>query len=348
MACARMYSTKHKVHNKADQGQLSISAGGAKAGAAVGKDDIDRFKGKQMSIPRTNKPFSTFSFTVAGKQDPYAQGQSYRNVARKLGFGSSDPPKRDEFSNTIAIEQYREAIYADTKSANAAKAKASKAPKAGGDEALPRKAVQAKPETFEFDQAHVVKHDVLGKVRTWKKMVRGRDVGSAEWAGGGRVCAIAQARTQQQTGAARWHACGRGHGWARMRMRALSSRTLDSNRSTRRTLACTARPPPRSAPPASARATAPSTVAPMPASSSTTRTTCAWGTPTCESRAAPGCAAPAAQNAQPSARADIETSFAFAIRPPYTRVLACNSDEPPGPTAAKGHIVLPGRVGPLT
>jgi hypothetical protein len=32
--------------------------------------------------------------------------------------------------------------------------------------------VQAKPETFEFDQAHVVKHDVLGKVRTWKKMVR--------------------------------------------------------------------------------------------------------------------------------------------------------------------------------
>lgn len=107
-----MYSSKHKVHVKADLGALSIhtSTPGKKNEYGLTRDKNSRWEGKQLILPNSNELFSSFPFSIPGKQDAYNERNRYRNVDKKLGFGSSEPPKRDEFSNTIAIEQYRETI----------------------------------------------------------------------------------------------------------------------------------------------------------------------------------------------------------------------------------------------
>mmetsp|Transcript_8854 Transcript_8854/g.28346 ORF Transcript_8854/g.28346 Transcript_8854/m.28346 type:complete len:231 (-) Transcript_8854:82-774(-) len=174
-----MYSTKHKVHAKADMGKLSLNAA-TKKGDVQKRDRIGRFEGKQFSLPRSDQPFSQFPFTVPGKNDPYCSRVSYRNATRKLGFGSSDPPKRDEFSNTIAIEQYREAIKSVNEAATRAAKKMLKEQAASGDMALPTGGEEdkqpwndGKEETFEYDQAHSVQPDIVGKPRTWNKLNQG-------------------------------------------------------------------------------------------------------------------------------------------------------------------------------
>ncbi|CAK9112793.1 Autophagy-related protein 22-1 [Durusdinium trenchii] len=84
----------------------------------------------------------------------------YKDAPKKLGFGSSEPPKRDEFSNTIAIEQYRETIRSVNQSA--AKMAKKAAPIDGGDQDLPGSVEEEKEEVFEYDQAHSAKQDQIG------------------------------------------------------------------------------------------------------------------------------------------------------------------------------------------
>mmetsp|Transcript_12301 Transcript_12301/g.20954 ORF Transcript_12301/g.20954 Transcript_12301/m.20954 type:complete len:222 (+) Transcript_12301:157-822(+) len=174
-----MYATKYKVHTKADLGHMSINVSRDKEKNVYvsTRDKNSRYEGKQISLPHKNELFGKFPFYKDGKGDPYMERNSYLKVARKPGFGSSDPPKRDEFSNTIAIEQYREAIRA----VNQSQAKMAKkllqekinAAALAGDEALPeetRTKTAEKEEFFEYDQAHSVKPDEIGKVQTWKPM----------------------------------------------------------------------------------------------------------------------------------------------------------------------------------
>ncbi|GBG24265.1 Hypothetical Protein FCC1311_004832 [Hondaea fermentalgiana] len=170
-----MYTSKYTVNPKADLGHLSINVSRDKQKNVYVsmRDKNSRYEGKQISLPHKNELFSSFPFYKDGKGDPYQGRNSYLKAARKHGFGSSDPPKRDEFSNTIAIEQYREAI----RSVNNSQAKAAKAIlekkalEGGGDEVLPSpEAKEEIEEFFEYDQAYSVKPDEIGKVRTWKPM----------------------------------------------------------------------------------------------------------------------------------------------------------------------------------
>jgi len=162
-----MYSTKFKVHSKADLGALSISTG--KDGQQV-QEKNSRFVGKQIAVSKVNGFFQVFPFQVEGKRDNYNERVSYRDIEKNLGFGSGDAPKRDEFSNTIAIEQYRESIH----HVNASQAKAAKKLQAskGGDQALPAPMNQEekKEEVFVFDQAFSVKPDEIGVVRQRNKI----------------------------------------------------------------------------------------------------------------------------------------------------------------------------------
>lgn len=156
-----MYSTKAKVNNKADAGLLSINTGsnpnmvdvyGKKSKPALSDS---RYYGKQFAVGPGKKTASRhgecFS-TVYPLPTGYQEKISYRKVERKKGFGSGDAPKRDEFSSNIAIEQYREAIKAEKKTAKAAAMKMLEEKVAVVEEIV--------EEIFMFDQVHRVDVDL--------------------------------------------------------------------------------------------------------------------------------------------------------------------------------------------
>jgi len=112
-----MYSTKYKVYHKADIGPLSIHTSANKAKTDVyghsSKISNSRYEGKQFLVKNQLGAFSTAPYEVTGKKDAFMERNSYNGVERKLGFGSGCPPQRDEYSNTIAIQQFRETIKSE-------------------------------------------------------------------------------------------------------------------------------------------------------------------------------------------------------------------------------------------
>ena len=104
--------------------------------------------------------------------NPYASRLSYLNAEKKLGFGSGDAPKRDEYSNFIAIEQYREQIAATTKAAKIAKDRIAKEQpeSAAVPEALSDGNADGDDEDFLFDRVFKVNHDsMVGKAQNKHK-----------------------------------------------------------------------------------------------------------------------------------------------------------------------------------
>jgi len=82
----------------------------------------DRFKGKQLQTkPSLNTSggvgfFSKKSYETDG---PILDTTNYKKTQpqdnRKKGFGSNDASRRDEFTNTISTEQYREGLKREVK-----------------------------------------------------------------------------------------------------------------------------------------------------------------------------------------------------------------------------------------
>lgn len=178
-----MYCVKYKVHKKADSGGLSINTSsnpkmvdpyGKKLGRQLSDD---RYRGKQFAVAAgASKPFSTVYPLPTGYQEKI----SYRKVERKKGFGSGDAPKRDEFSTGIAVEQYREAIRSEIKTAKAAAIRMLE--KEGISEEQAAAAIAAaqakrgepeeKQEVFLFDQVFKVEVDEqVGKARLGHKLM---------------------------------------------------------------------------------------------------------------------------------------------------------------------------------
>lgn len=82
----------------------------------------DRFKGKQL---QTKPPLNTsggvgyFSKKTYENPGPILDTTNYKKTQpldnRKKAFGSNDASRRDEFTNTISTEQYREALRREAK-----------------------------------------------------------------------------------------------------------------------------------------------------------------------------------------------------------------------------------------
>jgi hypothetical protein len=77
----------------------------------------DRFKGKQMQTQpnkNTSGGVGFFSRKTYETDGPIQDTSNYKKTqpqeGRKKAFGSNDASRRDEFSNTVATEQYREAL----------------------------------------------------------------------------------------------------------------------------------------------------------------------------------------------------------------------------------------------
>jgi len=112
-----MYSTKYMNKNvEVDQGRyITINDPYIQA-----KDKVPaRWKEKQFHVPQ--KPgnagegyfgYNKVAFWYTGEQ--YQEQRPYHKIeppeSRKLGFGTHDASRRDEFSQTIRTEQYRETL----------------------------------------------------------------------------------------------------------------------------------------------------------------------------------------------------------------------------------------------
>jgi len=104
-----------------------------------------RWQKKQLQVNRCPENagggyFSKLTMPGAGK-DPYIESVPYNKSfppdSRKLGFGTKDAPKRDEFSSTIRTEQYRESLrreYKNTDPKGIMKQKLAKARQAWGED----------------------------------------------------------------------------------------------------------------------------------------------------------------------------------------------------------------------
>lgn len=79
----------------------------------------ERWKNKQMSVPSNPENAGGGYFGLMGRpfiyvpdryaaQVPYAKSQPYEK--RRLGFGTHDASKRDEFTHRIRADQYRELL----------------------------------------------------------------------------------------------------------------------------------------------------------------------------------------------------------------------------------------------
>jgi hypothetical protein len=113
-----MYSTKVVNKNVTNMGYITIND------QYTGKPRAlpDRFKGKQL---QTKPPLDTsggvgfFSKKSYQSDGPIQDTTNYKKTqpqeGRKKAFGSNDASRRDEFSNTVSTEQYREALVRESK-----------------------------------------------------------------------------------------------------------------------------------------------------------------------------------------------------------------------------------------
>lgn len=166
-----MYSTKELFPKKAHS-YITIGDPYQKKSAAVDP----RRQGKQF----VNNPARSGVFFGGYKYMPtkYQQSNPYFVTQppekRKLGFGSHDAVKRDEFSNQIAMEQYREALKKEMWSYRkgkkfSAKAAAERgedpeAEAAAADAAAAAAATAGDEELTLYDRCFRVEHDqMVGK-----------------------------------------------------------------------------------------------------------------------------------------------------------------------------------------
>ena len=119
-----MYSTKSMIAKKADS---YITIGDPYDKKRVARDS--RRQGKQFinNPPKKGQHFSSYNYmpTKYQQSNPYFRKQPPES--RKLGFGSHDASKRDEFSNQIAMEQYRETLRHENQSTKKGKKAAAEA-----------------------------------------------------------------------------------------------------------------------------------------------------------------------------------------------------------------------------
>lgn len=171
-----MYSTKARFEKKADS---YITIGDPYKPKRKDKDS--RRAGKQFTTnpPKTGVFFGGYKYmpTKYQQSNPYFVTQPPEK--RKLGFGSHDAVKRDEFSNQIATEQYRETLRHENQSTKkgklaAAKAAAKAAAAAGTDVLDPIEIAQAELAALQnkrvveektlYDRIFTVEHDsMVGK-----------------------------------------------------------------------------------------------------------------------------------------------------------------------------------------
>ena len=166
-----MYSTKYRSHVKADVGAMSLHKNDPYAKDKKKTNTDSRHEGRQFKGgPGNWETLNKIKYAPC----PYEGRMSYLKAEKKLGFGSGDAPKRDEYSNFIAIEQYREAIRSVDKSAKVAKdriakEKAAKAAASGiVEEDSPPQTEESKEdeEDFLYDRVFKVNHDnMVGKAR---------------------------------------------------------------------------------------------------------------------------------------------------------------------------------------
>ena len=169
-----MYSTKELFPKKAHS---YITIGDPYQKKSAGADP--RRQGKQFvnNPARSGVHFGGYKYmpTKYQQSNPYFVTQPPEK--RKLGFGSHDAVKRDEFSNQIAMEQYREALKKEMWSYRKGKKHAAKAAAERGEdpnaeaaafEAARAAAAEAKlaggEELTLYDRCFRVEHDqMVGK-----------------------------------------------------------------------------------------------------------------------------------------------------------------------------------------